>query len=127
MSLVLCHETNRVAPSSRGDVGQVDEELHLLVAGLVAGDDQHVVGVVGMQQLVVARLLVGVLGGDDAHVERQVRRAEQALGEIDDAVVQHECVEPGAVEGELRPWRVPGVPPARPRPAAAAISAGVGK
>ena len=37
-------------------------------------------------------------------------RAEQSLGEVDDVVVQHERVEARAVEGELRPRRVPGVP-----------------
>ena len=107
--------TNRVAPSSRGDVGQVDEELDLLVAELVSGHDQHVVRVVGVQQLVVARLLVRVLGRDDAHVEREVAGAEEPLGEVDDVVVQDERVEARAVERELRPGRVPRVPLARPR------------
>ena len=40
-------------------------------------------GIVGVQELVVARGLVRVLCRDDAHVEGEILRAEQSFGEVD--------------------------------------------
>ena len=46
-------DTIRVAAVSGGHVAQVDEELEVLVAVVVAGDHQGVVAVVDVQQLLV--------------------------------------------------------------------------
>ena len=76
----------------------------------MARHHEHVIRIVGVEELVVARGLVCVLCRHDAHVEGEILRAEQSLREVDHVVVQDERIEARAVEGELRPRCVPGVP-----------------
>ena len=104
------HETG--GPVLEADVGEVDEEFELLEAHVVPGHHQHVVRIVGVEQLVIARRLVGVLGGDDAHIEGNVGGPEERFGQGDDPFMEDEGIKPGAVERELGPLGVP-CPPER--------------
>ena len=86
----------------RGDVTQVDERLELLVARLVTGHHQGVVGEVGVEELLVAERRLRVLGTQHRLVEPGVGDPEQLLGQVDHAIVHDQVVERSVVEGEAR-------------------------
>ena len=78
----LLHRDQARGAVLRGDIGQIDERLELLVAGLGPRHDEHVVRVVGVQKLVEMRRLVRVLGRHQRHIETDVVGPEQLLGQV---------------------------------------------